>query len=104
MTDLETRAARMLGVGFDGITIPANFQALLDRGVSNVILFSRNVDSAKQVQDLCAELKRRSRRALSISIDHEGGRVMRLRGEFTDVPSAREIGQANDDKLAYQVG
>src|SRR5256885_12049253 len=105
MFDLSLAAARMFGVGFDGASIPADFYPLLERGVSTVILFRRNVESAQQVQDLCAALKRRSGDKLLICMDQEGGRVKRLGGgTFTDVPSARTIGQANDENLAREVG
>src|SRR5205823_9735433 len=57
-----------------------------------------------QVQQLCADLKQRAGEPLAMTIDHEGGRVLRLRGEFTDIPSAREVGRANDAALALELG
>src|SRR5437764_7118633 len=103
--DLARQVARLFGVGFHGPTIPKEIDALLDRGVRCVILFKRNVVDAPQVQDLCATVKRRAAGdPLAMSIDHEGGRVLRLRGEFTDIPSAREVGRANDADLAQQMG
>jgi beta-N-acetylhexosaminidase len=103
MRDLHRSVARMFGVGFNGPATPTTFAPLLDRGVGTVILFSRNVESALQVHELCAELKRRSPGVL-VCMDQEGGRVKRLRGEFTDVPSARALGRANDPKLGYEIG
>jgi beta-N-acetylhexosaminidase len=96
----------MFGVGFDGARMPGEFLPLLERGVGTVILFRRNVESAQQVQSLCAELKRRARDSeLLICMDQEGGRVKRLGGgTFTDVPSARAIGKANDPALARRIG
>jgi beta-N-acetylhexosaminidase len=95
----------MFGVGFHGPGIPREFEPVFARGVSSVILFKRNVESARQVQKLCAELKTRSREPLLLCMDQEGGRVKRLGGgTFTDVPSARAIGQANDVSLAREVG
>jgi len=105
MSDLQRAAARMFGVGFDGTTIPGDFYPILDRGVGTVILFRRNVESAQQVQSLCANLKRRSTEKLLICMDQEGGRVKRLGGgTFTDVPSARAIGRAKDVTLAREIG
>src|SRR3954469_22000269 len=103
--DLARQVARMFGVGFHGPTIPKEIDELLDRGVRCLILFKRNVESAQQVQDLCSEVKRRAKgEPLAMTIDHEGGRVLRLRGEFTDIPAAREVGQANDEELSLQLG
>ena len=50
--DLSRQVARMFGVGFDGPSIPNEINALISRGVRCVILFKRNVESAKQVRDL----------------------------------------------------
>src|SRR6059058_1900619 len=101
---LANAVARMFGVGFDGPTIPDGFCALLDRGISTVILFRRNIQSPSQVQDLCANLKRRAKNKLLICMDQEGGRVKRLGGgTFTDVPSARAIGVAGDLNFARQI-
>jgi hypothetical protein len=36
-SDLERAAARMLCVGFDGTTIPADVDALLNRGIGGVV-------------------------------------------------------------------
>src|SRR3954469_6804116 len=95
--------AQMFGIGFDGFAAPATFEPLLTRGVGPVILFRRNVESAAQVHELCAGIKRRSPGVL-ICMDQEGGRVKRLKGEFTDVPSARAVGQANDPRLTREIG
>jgi len=106
MSDLPRAVARIFGVGFDGPRVPDGFLPLLERGVGTVILFRRNVESARQVQALCAELKRRAKGSkLLTCMDQEGGRVKRLGGgTFTDVPSARAIGKANDMNLARKIG
>jgi beta-N-acetylhexosaminidase len=104
MPDLSRQIARMFVVGFDGLTIPKEIDELISRGVRNIVLFKRNIQSASQLQQLCADLKRRADSPLAISIDHEGGRVVRLSSEFTQIPSARQIGQTNDPRLARQIG
>jgi beta-N-acetylhexosaminidase len=95
----------MFGVGFDGTSVPPQVDELIDRGVRCIVLFKRNVESPQQVQDLCAALKQRARgEPLAVTIDHEGGRVLRLQNEFTNIPSARQVGQANSVDLARQLG
>src|SRR5262245_37170799 len=101
---LETAAARMFCVGFDGTTVTPTIRRLIERGVSGVVLFGRNVESAGQVAALCSELKKIAGRPLLIFVDQEGGRVMRLREGFTSIPSMRAVGQANDVELARGVG
>src|SRR5690554_3571997 len=45
--------------------------------VGGVILFSRNIEHAQQVRELC-DAVRRIRPELLLAIDQEGGRVQRL--------------------------
>jgi beta-N-acetylhexosaminidase len=104
MPDVQFLAARMFGVGFHTTSVPAEIDSLLARGVSSVILFSRNVQHPSQVRNLCADLKTRAARPLMIGIDQEGGRVRRLREGFTEIPSMRAVGKANDPQLAREIG
>jgi beta-N-acetylhexosaminidase len=104
MRDLGRDVARMFCIGFDGTSIPRHVEALLKRGVGAAALFRRNVESPQQFATLCAQLKNLSGKPFIIGIDQEGGRVMRLRGQFTDVPSMRDVGKTNDESLAEQVG
>jgi beta-N-acetylhexosaminidase len=104
MADLEQLAARMVGIGFDGVQILPETDALIKRGVRAAIFFSRNVQGAQQFSDLAAEVKLRSTEPLLTCVDQEGGRVMRLREPFTIIPPMRAVGQANDEKLTYELG
>jgi beta-N-acetylhexosaminidase len=94
----------MFGAGFDGTSFPDDFQKLLDRGVSHSILFRRNITDKRQMQDLCAQIKRRATGPLAMCLDHEGGRVMRTAEDFTPIPSAREVGAMDDPNLAREIG
>lgn len=102
--DLDISVARLFCVGFHGTQLTDDLMWLVDRGVSTVVLFKRNVDSPEQVAKLCGEIKRRAGRPICIAIDQEGGRVMRLRGKFTDMPPMRDVGRTNDPDLARHVG
>nr|WP_163503101.1 beta-N-acetylhexosaminidase [Halomonas socia] len=64
--------------------------------VGGVILFSRNVEDAVQVQALCAAI-RRVRPDLLLAIDQEGGRVQRLRQGVTRLPSMAQLAAGYDD-------
>ena len=104
MTDLDRAVARMFCIGFDGYAIPPHVEKLIDRGISGVALFKRNVESPRQFAKLCSDLKRRAGRPFIVCVDQEGGRVLRLRDSFTDIPSMRDLGKANEDGLAVQIG
>src|SRR5512133_977618 len=105
-SSLDRDASALLCVGFHGKTPSPEVLELIRRGVSGVILFSRNVESAEQVAELTAALKRAAGRPLLVAIDQEGGRVARLRAPqgFTELPPMRAIGAVGEDRLAFEVG
>ncbi|MCE9666045.1 beta-N-acetylhexosaminidase [Halomonas sp. M5N1S17] len=65
---------------------------LLRPEVGGVILFSRNIEDARQVRALCDGI-RRLRPELLLTVDQEGGRVQRLRQGVTRIPSMGRIGR-----------
>jgi beta-N-acetylhexosaminidase len=101
---IEQQAAKMVGIGFIGPRPTKEARALIARGVRNVILFARNVESPEQLAALTYEVKTAADSPLMMSVDQEGGRVLRMREPFTAVPSMRQVGRAGDEKLAYEVG
>ncbi len=104
MPDLQSAVAKMFWVGFDGTTPSDDLMRLLDRGVGGVILFARNIESPRQAAALIAHMKRQVSRPLPVSIDHEGGRVMRVREPFTQTPPMRVLGKIGDEELVRNVG
>jgi len=103
---LDADCAGLFCVGFQGTSPSQEVLALIRRGVYGVILFARNVESAEQVAELSAELKRAAGRPLLVTVDQEGGRVARLRARhgFTELPSMRALGQTGDEVTAFEVG
>lgn len=103
--DLERLAARMICAGFEGTAVPEEMNKLIDRGIGGAVFFARNVESPEQFSDLAADLKDRAGdRPFITSIDQEGGRVQRLKEPFTIIPPMRAVGEANDEKLAEDIG
>ncbi|HJX72517.1 MAG TPA: beta-N-acetylhexosaminidase [Candidatus Deferrimicrobiaceae bacterium] len=84
----------LLMVGFEGKSLPPRLARQI-RGwaLGGVVLFSRNVETPRQVRDLCREIRAAAgggQPAPLIAIDQEGGRVMRLTAPgFTRFPPAR---------------
>ncbi|MBI1944334.1 MAG: beta-N-acetylhexosaminidase [Deltaproteobacteria bacterium] len=97
-------------VGFEGTSVPARWRRqLVDLGIGGVILFKRNIEGLEQVVALNGELFELGKAAGSpfiVSVDQEGGRVARLRGICTDVPSMRAVGlaAADDAEVPYRLG
>jgi len=102
--ELESAAARLITVGFPGTTLGSELERLLERGVGGVVLFKRNVGSAREVAELVRDVKRRAGRPLLVAVDQEGGAVARFRDGFTAVPPMRELGATGDAELARAVG
>ena len=61
-----------------------------------VILFSRNYESPRQLENLAAEIHGLRNPPLVIAVDHEGGRVQRFREGFTRLPPMRSLGSLWD--------
>ncbi|WP_404800963.1 beta-N-acetylhexosaminidase [Anaeromyxobacter oryzae] len=103
---LDTEVAGLFCVGFHGTTPSPEVLELVRRGVYGVVLFARNVESAEQVAELSAALKRAAGRPLLVSIDQEGGRVARLRSPhgFTELPPMRALGELGDVEVARATG
>ena len=79
-------------------------QLLRQPEVAGLIIFARNIDSPRQVRELCASI-RAIRPDLILAVDQEGGRVQRLRQGFVRLPAMRAIADnANAEVLAQQCG
>ncbi|NIF26765.1 beta-N-acetylhexosaminidase [Pantoea sp. Tr-811] len=79
-------------------------QLLRQPEVAGLIIFARNIDSPRQVRELCASI-RAIRPELILAVDQEGGRVQRLRQGFVRLPAMRAIADnANAEYLAEQCG
>ena len=102
--DLETQAARLFTVGFQGKTRSSELEKLIARGVGGVIFFARNVGHAAEVAELASGIKRLAGRPLILALDQEGGQVARLRQGFTEIPPMRAVGARGSAALAREVG
>lgn len=89
-------------VGFSGKTLTDTviLNDLQTRGVGSVILFSGNIESPTQLNQLTTQLHSLSLTPLFIAIDQEGGRIARLRetNGYTATYSAYQIGTIFNDE------
>jgi beta-N-acetylhexosaminidase len=97
---LERLAAGVLMVGFPERTVREEMHELIDAGVGNFILFTRNVGSREEISALTESLQSASGGEALIAIDHEGGRVMRLAEAATPWPSPMAWAATDDLELA----
>jgi beta-N-acetylhexosaminidase len=93
-----------LVIGIEGISLKNSDRARLKINkksknslVGGVILFSRNYESPDQLKVLTAEIKKENP-DLVIMVDQEGGRVMRFKEGFSEIPPAKFFGDLVDSR------
>ncbi|HSB46078.1 MAG TPA: beta-N-acetylhexosaminidase [Nitrospira sp.] len=107
MARIELTSREKIGqlfmIGFMGTSVtPELVSFIKEYKPGGVILFSRNLESVRQIVELTNDLQRCSPRSpLLISIDQEGGRVSRLPRGFTIFPPCELLGRCNSSELAY---
>ncbi len=96
-------SAQFFVFGFEGKSPPAGFLDLIEkRNLGGVILFARNIESAKQISETLKELKSRSKHPLFVMIDQEGGRVNRITRDFPVFPSNQFYGNRKDNDGVFK--
>jgi beta-N-acetylhexosaminidase len=106
---LEEQIGQLLMVGFPGTTPTPQLVKLIQHyHVGNIILFSRNVRNARQLQELTASLQEIAREGgqrqpLLIALDQENGMVQRLGEDATIFPGNMALGAVGSEQSAYEV-
>jgi len=102
---LEQRVGQVFMLGFEGTALNAKNRALVhDLHLGGVTLFARNIDDAHQLAQLNAQLQSIADPVpLFISVDQEGGLVVRVTDGATVFPGNMAIGATGDLGLAQKV-
>lgn len=89
--------------GISGTTLRDEERNFLEKeNIGGVILFSNNYESPAQVAELINEIQKcRTEYPLFISVDHEGGRVIRFKTDFIQFPSMLSLSKLDSPKLVY---
>ena len=96
LRDVRRHAGQLVMVGFGGHSVPREVAALVrEFDLGGAVLFARNVAGAEQVAELAFELRGLGPDLpLWVGVDQEGGRVARLRTDFTRWPPMATLGRA----------
>ena len=95
---LDLAVGQMMAASFGGPTITDGLRHLiLDEKVGTVLLFGDNFTDAASLARLTADLQALGRQAglpapLLVTLDEEGGRVMRVTDGVASLPSEQELG------------
>ncbi|PTX55188.1 beta-N-acetylhexosaminidase [Melghirimyces profundicolus] len=111
----EEKVGQLFMVGFHNGEQPAfemnpQIRTLIrDEKVGSVILFDRNLQSPRQVAELTNDMQRLALSGslglpLLISIDQEGGKVVRMREGVTVFPGGMALGAAGDPSITRLSG
>ena len=95
---------QLLLVGVKGFSLTTEEKKFLSENqISGVTLFSRNVQSPEQIRQLCEEIQACAPKnsPMLISVDNEGGRVLRLKSPFTEWPALKLLGDLDSPHMTY---
>jgi beta-N-acetylhexosaminidase len=102
---LEQRVSQVFMLGFDGTTLTASNRALVQGlHLGGVTLFARNITDGPQLARLDAELQTIADPVpLFISVDQEGGLVVRVTDGATIFPGNMAVGATGDPTQARRI-
>jgi beta-N-acetylhexosaminidase len=102
---LEQKVGQVFMLGFEGTTLtPANRALIHDLHLGGVTLFARNVEHAQQLARLDADLQTIADPVpLFVSVDQEGGLVVRVTEGATIFPGNMAVGATGDSSLARRL-
>lgn len=91
--------------GIKGVALDDGEKEFIEENdIGGVVLFERNFESPAQLAELINSIQMlRQNYPLFIGIDHEGGRVHRLKDHFTHFPPMADIGKLDSPKIIYHV-
>lgn len=110
MQDIELRKkiGKLFVVGFHGTVINDEIKEMIEKYfVSNIILFSRNIDNPVQIALLIHNLQKVAKEAgheqpLLITTDQENGVIRRLVKQMALLPGAMALGATGEADNAYK--
>lgn len=107
---LEARVGQLFMVYFNGPVLSPELQRMIrEYHIGGIVLFASvgNIQNPQQVAELIyaaqTEAMNHSGIPLLVSIDQEGGSVMRIRQGATELPGAMAVGATDSVELAYEM-
>src|SRR5438105_8860053 len=97
---LEQKVGQLFVLGFQGYELDRETRFLLDAiRPGGFLVFQRNIENFDQIHELTNVLRDISSTPSLLAIDHEGGRVDRLKQIFAPIPSMPELAAAGMAQL-----
>ncbi len=91
--------------GIKGTTLlPEEIEFIKNEKLGGIILFSHNFEDPSQLAELVNSIQKlRDEYPLFMSVDQEGGRVMRFKKHFTQFPSMLDLARMDSPKLVFEI-
>jgi len=97
---LEQKVGQLFILGFQGYELDRETRLLIESiRPGGFLFFKRNIENFDQVYDLTGRLRDIAGIPGFLAIDHEGGRVDRLKQLFAPIPSMAELAEAGTASL-----
>jgi beta-N-acetylhexosaminidase len=104
---IEEKVGQLLLIGFSGKQVTPHIKRWVgDRKVGGVAIFARNIESTEQIARFTRGIQSLTRRSVPafISLDQEGGNVIRLKDGATVLPGNMALGATRSTALSYVAG
>lgn len=84
--------------------LPEEVEFIREEKLGGIVLFSHNFEDPAQLAELVNSIQKlRDEYPLFISVDQEGGRIVRFKKHFTQFPAMMDLARTNSPKLVYEV-
>ncbi|MBM7703989.1 beta-N-acetylhexosaminidase [Metabacillus iocasae] len=106
---LEEKIGQMVMVGFHGTEMSPEIKELVTKkSIGGVILFSRNMQTPKQVATLTNSLQDQAATSnhgipLMVAVDQEGGDIVRMKDKVAPLPAQQELGKHATAEEVYNI-
>lgn len=96
---------QLVFTGISGFTLTEEEKTFIEKeDIGGVILFSKNYENPAQLAELVNSIQvLRKEYPLFICTDHEGGRVVRFKTQFTQFPPMLEVAKLDSPKLVFEM-
>ena len=101
MSDL----GQLIITGISGTELTEEEKKFIENeNIGGIILFSKNYETPDQLARLVNSIQvLRQEYPLFISVDNEGGRVLRFQDHFSQIPAAFNLAKLNSPKIIFQM-
>ncbi|MCO4792896.1 MAG: beta-N-acetylhexosaminidase [Bacteriovoracaceae bacterium] len=96
---------QLIMTGLSGTSLtPEESEFIEKENIGGVLLFSENFESPAQLAELVNDIQKlRNEYPLFVAVDHEGGRVVRFKNHFTQIPPMLDLSRTGSPKIVFHI-